>query len=164
MFKTTQDPSLNQVTQTMLRKLTHSSGYTQEKLNVQKYLSHPQILTFIIRATTNLSLSIQRGTGANKSNKLKYVSLSALEAADPDLSGLESSKVGQILQTLFVSTGCDYISFFSGIGKATFLRYSFQHAAFITGANAEGSLADTHLDTNNFQKGFLAFLRLVGTV
>jgi len=37
----------------------------------------------------------------------------------------------QIFHTIFVATGCDYISFFSEIGKATFLRYFYQHAEFI---------------------------------
>ena len=35
---------------------------------------------------------------------------------DPDLSGNTQS---QILPALQVSTGCDYISFFSGLGKIT---------------------------------------------
>ena len=45
-----------------------------------------------------------------------------------------------------------------------FLRYFFQNASFTTGSNAEGSLANVQLDNENFKKGFLAFLRLVGTV
>ena len=81
-----------------------------------------------------------------------------------DLSGIDIQNVAHILQTLYVSTGCDYISFFSGNGKSTFLRYFFQHASFITGANAQGSLADTDLHTENYKQGFLAFLRLVGTI
>ena len=64
------------------------------------------------------------------------------------------------MQTLFVCTGCDYISFFSGLGKATFLRYFFQCASFISGANANGSLSDIR----DYRKRFLAFVRLVGTV
>ena len=101
------------------------------------------------------------------SKEMKFVNLLALDAAlgnDPDLSGLEAVNLAQILQTLFVCTGCDYISFFYGIGKATFLRYFFQNASFITGSNAEGSLANVQLDNENFNKGFLAFIRLVGTV
>ena len=44
---------------------------------------------------------------------------------DPDLASVETTLLPKILQTLFVVTGCDYISFFSGIGKARFLRYFF---------------------------------------
>lgn len=66
---------------------------------------------------------------------------------------------------MFVVTGCDYISFFNGIGKATFLRCFFQHAQFITGASTytHGSLSNTQLE-ENYKDGFLAFLRLIGTV
>ena len=53
--------------------------------------------------------------------------------------------IPQIFQTIFVATGCDYISFFSGIGKATFLRY--QHAEFISSGkyNLPGTLADVEI-------------------
>ena len=42
---------------------------------------------------------------------------------DPDLANVPAATHSKVLQTLFVvtNTGCDYISFFSGIGKATFL-------------------------------------------
>jgi len=69
-----------------------------------------------------------------------------------------------IIQTIYVCTGCDYISFFSQIVKTTFLRYFFQYASFITSGNPEGTLADTVLEDNIFETGYLAFLRLVGTV
>ena len=109
----------------------------------------------------------QRIGGTSKPKEMKFVHLSALNLAlhtDPDLAALQSTERAQILQTLFVCTGCDYISFFSGLGKATFLRYFFQHASFITGSNAQGSLANVQLQGNNYKQGFLAFLRLVGTI
>ena len=83
---------------------------------------------------------------------------------DPDLAALKLSDLPQILQTLFVCTGCDYITFFSGIGKATFMHHFFQHALFFTGTNRQGSLANIQLEGEEYKKGFLAFLRLVGTV
>lgn len=81
---------------------------------------------------------------------------------DPDLSAISQTLIPQVIQTLFVATGCDYVSFFSGIGKASFMRYFYQYAEFISsGTDATpGTLADTGLEHN---KGFLAFLRLVGT-
>ena len=100
------------------------------------------------------------------SKEMKFVNLQALSSAlcsDPDLAGLNATELCQILQTLFVCTGCDYISFFSGLGKATFLRYFFQYATFITGANAQGSLTNIQLQGDIYKQGFLAFLRLVGT-
>ena len=106
-------------------------------------------------------------TNPMNSRQLKYVHIAALIKAfsnDPDLSHIDSISLPQIFQTLYVCTGCDYTSFFSHVGKATFLRYFFQYASFITGRSAEGTLTDIHLNDNNFEKGFLAFLRLVGTV
>ena len=67
-----------------------------------------------------------------------------------------------LLQALFISTGCDYTSFFASIGKATFMRIAFHHCSFVND-NSElslGTLVDT-ADTK--EKGFLAFVRLVGT-
>ena len=96
---------------------------------------------------------------------MKFLDITALNAAfqnDPDLANIDATILPQVFQTLFVCTGCDYTSFFSQIGKATFLRYFFQYAAFITGREAEGTLADTEEESCN--SGFLAFLRLIGTV
>ena len=99
------------------------------------------------------------------SRQLKFLDITALNAAfqnDPDLANIDATILPQVFQTLFVCTGCDYTSFFSRIGKATFLRYFFQYAAFISGREAEGTLADTEEESCN--SGFLAFLRLIGTV
>ena len=67
---------------------------------------------------------------------------------------------------LFITSGCDYISFFSNIGKASFLRYFFQYASFITSNKPEtpGTLADTSLKEKTYEIGFLAFIRLIGTI
>ena len=64
------------------------------------------------------------------SRDLCYLHLPSLVKAlenDPDLSYLQPILLPKIMQTLFVVTGSDYTNFFSGIGKATFLRYFFQH-------------------------------------
>ena len=60
--------------------------------------------------------------------------------------------------------GLKDVSFFSGLGKATFLHYFFQYASFITAGSSHhpttaGTLADTDLDSN-YELGYLAFLRL----
>jgi len=99
------------------------------------------------------------------SKDLRYLHFSAFITVlknDPDLSAISQTLIPQVIQTLFVATGCDYVSFFSGIGKASFMRYFYQYAEFISsGTDATpGTLADTGLEHN---KGFLAFLRLVGT-
>ena len=101
------------------------------------------------------------------SKELKYLDLTAFLEVwnDPDLSFIPAANIPQIFQSLFVSTGCDYISVFSEMGKASFSRYFYQHAEFISSGNSfPGTLADTGLTNNQFETGFLAFLRLVGSV
>ena len=101
------------------------------------------------------------------SKQLKFLDMSALILAfqnDPDLVNIEVGILPHVFQTMYVCTGCDYTSFFSQIGKATFLRYFFQYAAFITGRNSKGTLADTGLEEESCNSGFFAFLRLIGTV
>ena len=49
------------------------------------------------------------------------------------------------------------------MGKATFLRYFYQYAHFITGdKDLPGTLADT--SESHYEKGYLSFLRLIGTI
>ena len=101
------------------------------------------------------------------SREVRYLDLKALTCAlthDPDLSSVPSGILPQVIQSVFVCSGCDYISFFSQLGKATFLRYLFQYATFITSGQLPGTLTDTSLDGDIYRLGFLAFLRLVGTV
>ncbi len=62
---------------------------------------------------------------------------------------------------LFITSGCDYVSF-SGHGKSAFFQVFFQHADFITGRSMPGSLSDS--GEKNKENGFLAFLRLIGTL
>ena len=56
---------------------------------------------------------------------------------------------------------------FSQIGKATFSRYFYQYTSFITAGNdpsTPGTLYDVGLESDNYKLGYLAFLRLKGTV
>lgn len=80
---------------------------------------------------------------------------------DPDLAAVEADNRLALLQALFIATGCDYTSF-AGIGKATFMRITFQHCSLINenSVSCPGTLVDTG-DTK--ERGFLAFVRLVGT-
>ena len=64
----------------------------------------------------------------------------------------------QALQSLYVCTGCDYVSFFRGMGKASFMSTFFQYASFIAGGSeAPGSIGDVTLD-----EAYMSFFRLVG--
>ena len=83
----------------------------------------------------NKEIIVQVSAINNK--QLKLLHLSALVKAldhDPDLSKIERDILPQVLQSLYVVSGCDYISFFSNMGKATFLRYFYQYSSFISGA------------------------------
>lgn len=76
---------------------------------------------------------------------------------DPDLASINRAILPKVIQCLYICTGCDYISFFSNIGKVTFAKIFFQHSSFICGTEASGTLADPG------DMGFLAFMRLIGT-
>ena len=103
-------------------------------------------------------------TGSMQKRILSLSNLTHNLSHDPDLSSIPSHPLSQIIQTLYIVTGCDYISFFSGTGKKTFMKHFFQHAEFITSGIAyPGSLSDCNLETNTFELGFLAFMRLIGT-
>ena len=67
---------------------------------------------------------------------------------------------------MYVCTGCDYTSFFRGIGKATFICCFYQYAHFGSSGKeaACGTLADTDLNSGLVDMAYLSFLRLVGTV
>ena len=81
--------------------------------------------------------------------------------SDPDLTQVPVVQRTAILQMVYVATGCDYISYFKGIGKVFFLNVLYQHATFITaGLDPGGSLADITME--NTKMGLLAFVRLVG--
>ena len=98
------------------------------------------------------------------SQEHRYLSLKILTMSlqgDPDLSSVPGEILPKVLQTLFISTGCDYVSYFAGFGKSTFLKLFFQHASFINDVS-QGTLAST-CDSSR-QLGFLSFVRLIGTV
>ena len=118
-------------------------------------------LNYINQQTTT-SYTVQLNTPS--SSEHKYINLNNLRAAllkDPDLSNLPQDGLCKILQSLFICTGCDYVSYFKSIGKAKVLNNFFQHASFIAGSNMPGSLQNT--SQSNKDIGFLSFIRLVGT-
>ncbi len=73
------------------------------------------------------SVIIQLSKPSDKDLKLINLNiLIDLLKRDPDLVHIHDSHIPRVLQTLFVCTGCDYISFFSGIGMRRFsTKYSF---------------------------------------
>ena len=61
---------------------------------------------------------------------------------DPDLASIARETLFSTFRSLFIASGCDYIPFFSGIGKAAFLNTFYQYADFITGKQGYGHLSD----------------------
>ena len=94
----------------------------------------------------------------------KYLILKHLELAfqrDPDLHSIPRENLSVTMQALYISTGCDYVSFFKTFGKASIINNFMQHASFISCGNAVESLHYTNPTNNDI--GFLSFLCLVGT-
>ncbi len=81
---------------------------------------------------------------------------------DPDVASLPKSELTVIFQMLFICSGCDYVSYFAGLGKANFFNSFFQHVKFISGQQMGNFLLE-HKETNTI-KGFLSFQRLIGTL
>ena len=50
---------------------------------------------------------------------------------DPDLAVVDQALSPSVMQTLYICTGCDFISFFNGFGKATFIATLFEYSHFI---------------------------------
>ena len=95
----------------------------------------------------------------------KYVHLHNLTLAllsDPDLGSIPRNELNPVLQMLYICSGCDYISYFVGYGKAAFFNVFYQHATFISGNAEQGLLCD--YSSGKQHNGFLAFLRLIGTL
>ena len=68
------------------------------------------------------------------STEQRFLDLQALITAfqnDPSLAAIEQVTLPSVMQMLYISTGCDFISFFTGIGKATFMATLFEYAEFI---------------------------------
>ena len=104
-------------------------------------------------AQTNLNVIVQLSSFS--SIELRLLDLQALISAfnnDPHLASVPSTLIPKVFQTVYVSTGCDFVSFFTGIGKATFLNTLYEYCDFICsdGISFTG------------KEGFLLFIRLVG--
>jgi hypothetical protein len=67
--------------------------------------------------------------------------------------------IEECILMVYISSGCDFVSFCKGYGKTTFLDIFRKHAAFITGSQYTG-----HLNGVNTDGGLLAFYRLVSSV
>ena len=98
---------------------------------------------------------------ASEKKYLIFKHLKSAFALDPDLHSLPRENLNAIMQCLYISTGCDYISYIKSFGKATILNIFMQYAPFISGSGYEGRLH--HTSPLDQKRGFLSFLHLIGT-
>ena len=55
---------------------------------------------------------------------------------DPDLATIPEEDSASAITATYVASGCDYTSFFAGVGKRTFFKSLFRHGGFIYGTGA----------------------------
>ena len=102
-------------------------------------------------------------SSTSNGGRTKFLHLNALLeglSRDSDLGDIPLNDRPQVLQSLYASTGCDYVSYFAGIGKCTFLSTFYQYAGFIAGGkspNPVGSIGKAFHESS-----FYSFLRLIG--
>ena len=112
---------------------------------------------------THVIVQLSPSSASLPFSQSKFLLLNRLRQAlhqDLDLADIDQESLTSVFQMLFITTGCDYISFFARLGKATFLNTLFQNASFITGSsmNDHGTLVDS-----DPSKSINAFYRLVGS-
>lgn len=104
----------------------------------------------------------------NVSGEDFFVSMSdlcSLLQADLSFQSLGSTLIAQLplfLQMVYIVSGCDFTSFFHGHSKKQFLDVFQRDCFFITGEDSKGLLS--HFCNSTFEKGLLAFYRLIGSV
>lgn len=78
---------------------------------------------------------------------------------DPDLASIPITNRTHVLQAVYALSGCDFVSFFSGFGKAAFFKCLLTHSDFITGQQfLPGDLSESSAS----ESGLQAFIRLIG--
>ncbi len=100
------------------------------------------VLPLLSDTDTNCDILVQINPRSSLETRLLH--LNALRSAligDPDLAHIPDDLHPRNFQVLFICSGCEYISFFAGYGKATFLRCS-QQAHF---SRLPGTLDDSFL-------------------
>lgn len=118
--------------------LKHSAG-------TKKFIMSPDTDVYHIGLPLVVSgehVLIQLSRPSDKELKLLNMNLLVdLLKRDPDLVHIPEVHIPRVLQTLFVTTGCDYVSFFSGIGKAEVMQSSLQLICW------DHSLVPSHMPT-----------------
>ena len=106
---------------------------------------------------TEVTIQLAPSPPARPYSDSRFLLLNRLHQAlhhDLNLAEIEQSTLTAVLQVVFVTIGCDYVSFFARLGKVTFLDTLYQHASFITGTSMQDHGTLTDPDPN---KSLLAF-------
>ena len=93
----------------------------------------------------------------------KYLHMNVLQKAindDDKLSGIDISIRCSVIQTLYITSGCDFVSYWKEKGKATFFTALYNYANFVN--SGASTIAHTQLSPET--EGLFAFYRLVGCV
>ena len=97
-----------------------------------------------------------------------YLHLNCLHdaiVADDSLSSVATTARCKVIQTIYIASGCDFVSYFVGLGKGSFYNALHNYAPFISGStnsSLHGDLGNT--SQADFEVGLLSFYRLVGCV
>ena len=100
-------------------------------------------------SSTASQVMVQLSRPSDKDLKLLVLNLLLnLLKHDPDLAHISNPDIiPHIMQVLYTATGCDYISFFHGIGKSYFFKVFFENAKFIIGSH-EGVFATLYTQSD----------------
>ncbi len=103
--------------------------HVRNSAGTKKFILSPDTDVYHIGLTLVIPdeiVTVQLSRPCDKELKLINVNnLLDLLRRDPDLVHVPEQCIPRIIQVLFANTGCDYISFSSGIGKAFFLKFFF---------------------------------------
>ena len=148
----------------MLLKLIQDYGFMQRTAIGKKK-------TFIVSVDTDivfigLPMHFPNNTVIIKTSATgepsKYLCMDKLQEVllrDPDLASIPASKRAQILQVVYVLSGCDFVSLFTGFGKEAFFECLLQYSDFIVEQELiPGGLSESSAS----ESGFQAFIQLVG--
>jgi hypothetical protein len=117
----------------------------------------------IVNKYPNIHLIVHFKASAGQNLYVDLNELLHLLSMDIELRLIDPKHLPSEIQSLFICSGCDYVSFFRHFSKAVFYDAYFNNIRFISGDTAyEGMLSDT--DPDNWHIGFQAFCRLIGCV
>ena len=103
-----------------------------------------------------------------KAGDERFLNINLLQQAirtDSDFAPVMNKNIDilKCIQSLYISSGCDFVSYFCHLGKSTFFNTFAQYALFISGETLQDvTLSLTCTDVqNDSEQGLLSFYRLI---